>query len=136
MNRPTRADMDFRDLAVEEFDTTTLLSHAAQQAVARKYEDFCIVDVDSHHYESEAFTDIADYIVDPVLRHEAKHQKMGRPGINHPDGSYQEMGGRITRYPGRSKEKTPATPHREITLMRAGWTRWEWTSRFCFQRRC
>jgi predicted TIM-barrel fold metal-dependent hydrolase len=111
-------DADFRDLAVEEFDTTTLLRHANQQAVERRYEDFCIVDVDSHHYESEAFSDIADYIVDPVLRHEAKYQKMGRPGINHPDGSYQEMTGRITRYPGRSKEKTPPTPHREITLMR------------------
>ena len=118
MNRPTRSNADFRDLAVEEFDTTTLMSHAAQQAIARKYEEFTIVDVDSHHYESQMFHEISDYIQDPVLRHEAKYQGLSRPGINTPDGSYQEMSGRITRYPGRAKEKTPPEPHREITLMR------------------
>lgn len=109
---------NFRDVVNAEFDTATLLAHAAEQAIERRYEDFVIVDVDSHHYESDAFSDIAEYIRDPVLRHDAKYQKMGRPGINHPDGSYQEMGGRITRYPGRQKEKTPPTPHREITMMK------------------
>ena len=39
---------NFRDLAAAEFDTTTLLAHAAEQAAARRYEDFCIVDVDCH----------------------------------------------------------------------------------------
>ena len=51
---------NFRDLAVEEFDTTTLLEHAAQQAIDRKYEDFLIVDVDSHHYETESIQEIAE----------------------------------------------------------------------------
>ena len=46
---------NFRDLSVAEFDTTTLLAHAAEQAVERHYEDFCIVDVDCHHYETEAY---------------------------------------------------------------------------------
>ncbi len=36
----------FRDLSVEEFDTTTMLEHATQQAIQRRYEDFFICDVD------------------------------------------------------------------------------------------
>src|SRR3954469_22728078 len=70
----SEANRDFRDLASEEFDTRTLLRNAADQAVARKYEDFLIVDTDSHHYETEAFKEIAEYIDDPVMRYEAKFQ--------------------------------------------------------------
>ncbi len=44
---------DFRRMEVEEFDTTKLLAHAAKQATERGYKNFPIVDVDSHHYESE-----------------------------------------------------------------------------------
>jgi hypothetical protein len=66
-----QANRDFRDLASEEFDTRTLLRNAAEQAVVRKYEDFLIVDTDSHHYETEAFKEIAEYIDDPVMRYEA-----------------------------------------------------------------
>jgi predicted TIM-barrel fold metal-dependent hydrolase len=109
---------NFRDLAAAEFDTTTLLAHAADQAIERRYEDFCIVDVDCHHYETEAFNEILQYMEDPVIRHEAKYQGTARGGIASADGSYQEIGGRITRYPGRRIEKVPPTPHRDITLMR------------------
>ena len=44
--------VNFRDLSVEEFDTTTLLQHATQQAIQRRYEDFFIADIDGHHYET------------------------------------------------------------------------------------
>ena len=111
-------DPAFRDLAQKEFDTTTLLKNAATQRDARGYDDFMIVDVDSHHYETEAFQEIANYIENPILRHEAKYQGMARGGLGSPDGSYQELGGRITRYPGRKIEKVPPTPHRDITLMK------------------
>ena len=43
---------DFRKMAVEEFDTSKLLAHAAKQAADRGYKNFPIVDVDSHHYET------------------------------------------------------------------------------------
>ena len=95
-----------------------MLAHAAEQAIERRYEDFCIVDVDCHHYETEAFNEILQYMEDPVMRHEAKYQGTARGGIASADGSYQEIGGRITRYPGRRIEKVPPTPHRDITLMR------------------
>lgn len=102
----------------ENFDTEVHLDHAKQQALARGYEDFLIVDVDSHHYETEAFQEIAEYIDDPVLRMEAKYQGMARGGVTSVDGSYQEMTGRVARYPLRSREKVPPTIHRDITLMR------------------
>jgi uncharacterized protein len=106
-----------REVINENFDTTVHLRRAANQAAARGYDDFMIVDVDSHHYETEAFQEIADYIDDPVLRQEAKFQGMARGGITSLDGSYQEMTGRIRRYPLRKVEKVPSTPHRDITLM-------------------
>ncbi len=108
---------NFRDLANQEFDTRTLLKNAAHQAEVRHYEDFLIVDVDSHHYETEAFREISDYVDDPVLRHEFRYQGMSRGGVGSESGSYQEIGGRITRYPLRRTEKVPATPHRDLTLM-------------------
>jgi uncharacterized protein len=107
-----------RDLSTEEFNSSIHLRHAAQQAEARDYDDIVIVDIDSHHYETEAFREIAEYIDDPVLRLEAKFQGHTRGGIASIDGSYQEMTGRVRRYPLRKTESVPAKPHRDITLMR------------------
>jgi predicted TIM-barrel fold metal-dependent hydrolase len=107
----------YRDVVIEEFDTTVHLRNAAKQAAERRYENFLIVDVDSHHYETDAFNEIAEYLDDPVLRLEAKFQGMARGGVTSMDGSYQEMTGRVIRYPQRRKEKVPTKPHRDITLM-------------------
>ena len=106
---------NFRDLSVEEFDTTTLLQHANEQAIQRRYEDFFIMDVDGHHYETESFKSIAEYIEDPVMRDQAKYQGFGGAGITG-GGNYQPLGGRVTRYPGRRKEKTPAGINRDIVM--------------------
>ena len=110
--------VNFRDLSVEEFDTTTMLEHATQQSIQRRYEDFFIADIDGHHYETASFAKICDYIEDPVMRDQAKYQGFGGSGIAGSNGASQELGGRVTRYPGRRKEKTPDTPHRDITLTR------------------
>lgn len=103
---------------LQDFDTEVHLDHALQQAKKRRYDDMLIVDVDSHHYETEAFTEIAQYIEDPVMRAEALYQGMSRGGVTSIDGSYQEMTGRVTRYPLRRRETTPPPLHRDITLMR------------------
>ena len=108
----------FREPLRKSFDTEEHLGNAYQQALERNYDDFLIVDVDSHHYETEAFGEIARYIEDPVLRDEALYQGMARGGVTSVDGSYQEMTGRVTRYPMRKHETTPPTIHRDITLMR------------------
>ena len=108
---------NFRDLSVEEFDTTTLLKHANEQAIQRHYEDFFICDVDGHHYETESFKSICEYIEDPVMRDQAKYQGFGGAGITG-GGNYQPLGGRVTRYPGRRREKTPAGINRDIAMTR------------------
>ena len=108
--------VNFRDLSVEEFDTTTLLQHATQQAIQRRYEDFFIADIDGHHYETFHYKQMCEFIEDPVMRDQAKYQGFGGGGITSANGSYQALGGRVTRYAGRNKEKAPPTPHRDITL--------------------
>ena len=107
----------FRDLPTEDFDTRILLRNATQQARDRHYENLFIVDTDSHHYEHEAFSEIIEYIENPILRHEAKIQGMALGGIVSDNATYQGIGGRITRYPMRAREKVPSTQHRDITLM-------------------
>ena len=106
-----------RDPAHEEFDTRTLLAHAAQQADDRHYEDFMIIDVDAHHYETGSYKEIFDYIEDPVLRDQFKYSK-GATMQPRSTGGYQEMAGRITRYQHRATEKAPGAPHRDIGLTR------------------
>src|ERR1700742_1865249 len=87
--------VNFRDLSVESFDTRTLLSHAKQQAEQRRYEDFLIVDVDAHHYETDSYAEICEYIEDPVMREQARYQGFGGQGIASASGSYQNLGGRV-----------------------------------------
>ncbi|MBM9593179.1 amidohydrolase family protein [Roseitranquillus sediminis] len=118
MNVADRQVTKVRDLTTEPFNTSTHLAHAQQQADARGYEDFLIVDVDSHHYENEASTEIADYVENEVMRNEILYQGISRKGISTGFGQYQDLGGRLVRYPRRKSEEVPETPHRDITLMR------------------
>jgi len=50
------------------------------------------------------------------MRDQAKYQGMGGGGIASSRGGYQELMGRVTRYPGRRKEKTPSGQLRDIAL--------------------
>ena len=110
---------DYRKMAVEEFDTSKLLAHAARQATERGYKNFPIVDVDSHHYELESFHEILEYMEDPVLQQLAMSASQATSKGNGvmPGGvGYQDMGGRVTRYPLRKMEKAEGDKHRDITL--------------------
>ena len=68
-------------LTVQEFDTSKLLAHGSRQARQRKYSEFLIVDIDSHHYETDHLSEIYEYIEEPVIRQLGKtfHQTMGLP---------------------------------------------------------
>ena len=44
---------DVRPVELDVFSTPKHLEHASAQARARNYQDFLIVDVNSHHYENE-----------------------------------------------------------------------------------
>jgi len=110
-----------RRMSVDEFDTRIVLSHAAKQARERGYQNFPIIDVDSHHFESESFAEIVKYIEDPVFRQLLEASTIaGYRGVGAlPAGlGYQDYGGRIMREPLRQLEKTEPKPHRDITLTR------------------
>ena len=53
---------EVRELRFDQFSSSESLSKAAEQAHKRNYKDFLIVDVDAHHYESESYGEIFNYI--------------------------------------------------------------------------
>ena len=75
--------VSFRDLSVAETDTKTVLAHANQQAIQRRYEDFFIADVDAHHYEVASFAQIIEYIDDPVMRGSGQISRLRRGRHHH-----------------------------------------------------
>src|SRR4029077_6928108 len=104
---------------IEEFNTSRLLAHARKQAVQRKLDDMLIVDVDAHHYESENYREFLPYMENDVLRQLAMQSiaKGSRAALTIQNVGYQDMGGRVTRYPLRSSEKTDETGHhRDVEL--------------------
>jgi predicted TIM-barrel fold metal-dependent hydrolase len=108
-----------RRVPVEELNTSRLLAHAAQQAHQRKFDEMMIVDVDAHHYENEHLKDILPFMENDVLRQLSIAQTMkgGRGNLMPVQVGYQDMGGRVTRYPLRSTEKTDQTgPARDVAL--------------------
>src|SRR3954447_11240695 len=113
---------EVRNLRFDEFSVEKHLEHAAEQARQRNYQDFLIVDVDSHHYENESHKEIFEYIDNPVIRRAAV-DSMGRGGraamLNGQVG-YQDLDGRITRASMRRLEKTSGETHRDIVMT----TRW------------
>jgi predicted TIM-barrel fold metal-dependent hydrolase len=61
-----------RDVHVgQSFDTAESLRKASEQAAARGFDRFVIVDADAHHYETESWGEIVQYIEDPIIRYEA-----------------------------------------------------------------
>jgi predicted TIM-barrel fold metal-dependent hydrolase len=96
-----------RRVSVEELNTSRLLAHARAQAVQRGLDDVLIADVDSHHYENECYDEFLPYIDNDVLRHLVlAGRAKGRQALMPTQVSFQDMGGRITRYPLRASEKT------------------------------
>jgi predicted TIM-barrel fold metal-dependent hydrolase len=109
---------DVRRLSFEEFSATQHLAHATQQAHARNYQDFLIVDVDSHHYENESYKEVFSYIENPVIRRAAVEsaKRGGRSSMLSSQVGYQDIGGRITRHELRRHQKVTPDRHRDITM--------------------
>jgi predicted TIM-barrel fold metal-dependent hydrolase len=107
-----------RRVTVEELNTSKLLAHAAEQARERKYDDMLIVDCDAHHYENENFNEILPFMENDVLRQlTMSGRSKGRHSIVPGQVGYQDMGGRVTRYPLRMTEKTdPSGKLRDVQL--------------------
>src|SRR6202167_5620017 len=109
---------EVRQLNFNDYSTSKHLEHAAQQARARNYQDFLIVDVDSHHYENESYKELFQYIDNPVIRRSAieSSKRPGRTSFLNSQVGYQDLGGRITRHELRKHEKVPADIHRDISM--------------------
>jgi uncharacterized protein len=109
---------EVRNLRFDEFSVEKHLDHAAQQARARNYQDFLIVDVDSHHYENESHKDVFSYIDSPVIRRSALDSlsRGGRSAMFNSQVGYQDLDGRITRSSLRKLEKTSGDTHRDIVM--------------------
>src|SRR5262245_35381763 len=95
---------DYLRMSVEEFDNAKLLRHDAQQRDQRVFDKMLIVDVDAHHYESESMAEIAEYIRDPVLKQLTRSARQTSAGGGARNSGFQDMGGRVTRYPLRRLE--------------------------------
>ena len=78
----------------------SLLENAAREAEARRLHEFPIVDVDCHHFEMEAWAEIAQRVEHPVIRRRAVGSLGRKPGqfdlIAAPLGD-QFVAGRIKR---------------------------------------
>ena len=117
------ARSEVRKLAAEDYSTAQHLEHASQQARERNYQDFLIVDVDAHHYESESYKDVFEYIESPVLRRQAVElaKRGGRASMLGGQIGYQDIGGRITRHELRRHDirrhdKLGAAHHRDVGM--------------------
>jgi predicted TIM-barrel fold metal-dependent hydrolase len=107
-----------RRVAIEELNTSRLLAHARKQAQQRKLDDVLIVDVDAHHYENESLDDFLPFMENDVLRQLVLAGRAKGRGSVVPNLAvgFQDMGGRITRYPMRSSEKTAQGKLRDVEL--------------------
>ena len=102
------------DLEVGGYSSTQHLANARKQADQRKLDDVLIVDVDCHHYETDNFAPILEYIEDPSLRQVAinTYRYKGPNAVLYDQPGYQDVGGRVTRYMGRKQEQIPASEHK------------------------
>ena len=107
-----------RRVAIEELNTSRLLVHARKQAQQRQLDDVLIVDVDAHHYENESFDEFLPFMENDVLRQLVLAGRAKGRGSIIPNAAigFQDMGGRITRYPMRGSEKTAQGKLRDVEL--------------------
>jgi len=108
-----------RRISIADLNTSQLLAHATRQAHQRKLDQMMIVDVDAHHYENEHFGDVVPFMENDVLRQltGSGRLKAGRgSNMMSPQIGFQDIGGRVTRYPLRGTEKTDPGRHRDVEL--------------------
>jgi len=104
-------------ITVEELNTSNLLKHAREQADRFGLDDILVVDVDSHHYEMEHLDEVLPFVENDVLKQLLmSNRAKGRGSLLPSETSFQDMGGRITRYPLRHSEKTGPGKHRDVQL--------------------
>lgn len=123
---PAAATATIRDVDLNgNYDTRVMLANATRQAADRGLDDVLIVDVDAHHYETEAWAEIAQYLEDPVLKHLAtagRHPSLASHSAFLPTqvSGHQDLAGRVLRYTLRSSERLEEHMDVDKTLRTAG----------------
>ena len=104
-------------------DTREILAHARSDARKRGFSDWLICDIDAHHFETVSWSEIVEYIEDPVVRDNAVRFQKDRVGI--PYGlagdlglRYQSVGGRIPHQDGLREKIEETGVHRDVVLTR------------------
>lgn len=102
------------------FDTREYLRNATTQARERSYDEFTIVDVDAHHFETESWSDIVSYLDDDVMRHYAESVSVARlaPHLALLPVQFgnQDVSGRIRHYALRGEEQAEPGRSRDVTI--------------------
>ncbi|WP_312858104.1 amidohydrolase family protein [Pseudonocardia pini] len=118
----------YRDVDTGSFDTRELLANARRQAEERDLDRMLVVDVDAHHYETEAWSEIVTYLEDPVLQHLAtagRHPSLAKTSAFLPTqiSGQQDLAGRVSRYTRRHLEKLDAAEESTKSNRTAGLAR-------------
>jgi len=105
------------------FDTREALRNAQLQAEERDLARMLIVDVDAHHYETESWAEITDYLEDPVLQHLSRSSGMGKLNGSQspllaPQIGNQDIAGRLPRYPYRGLEQAGPGERRDAVIVK------------------
>jgi len=116
-----------REPPVQEIDVytdTRQVLDAERRRIARdKLSDLYIVDVDSHHTETESWNEILKFIDDPVIRDNALRTQSVRAGnayLYSPGGgvAHQDVAGRIPHQASRREKVEEKGVHRDVVLAR------------------
>ena len=116
-----------RQIPTNEFsrntDTREMLALATRQKRDFNLDDYLIVDVDAHHFETQSWPEIIEYIPDPVIKDIAGNFKVrGKvtPGIIQTSAwpPHQNVGGRILHDPGLEENTDGEGVHPDVELAR------------------
>ena len=116
-----------RQIPTNEFgrtsDTRDMLARAARQKEEYGLDDYLVIDVDAHHFESQSWAEVIDYIPDPVIKDIAGNFKIRgqvTPGMIQTSGwpPHQNVGGRIPHDPGLEESTEGEDVHRDVVLAR------------------
>jgi predicted TIM-barrel fold metal-dependent hydrolase len=126
MDDARRAEVEpVRELPVKEItvhtDTRDILARGKKQIDRQRHEGYYIVDADAHHVEADFWTEVLEFIEDPVIRDQALTMQRDQGGLAYLYGgavTQQTVGGRIPHQAARREKVAESGVHRDIVLTR------------------
>lgn len=117
--------LEMREIGLKQIDVHTdtrdILAHGKTAAARTRPADLFIVDIDSHHVETEFWGEILERIEDPVYREDAlamMKSQGGLPYLYNSVPNLQSAGNRIPHQSSRREKTEEKGVHRDIVLTR------------------